>query len=180
MGAMLPYPDPQLRGPAFVLRPFREDDFEAARGLAEDEATAPWVPPLPADDPAGVVALFEQYRADGELVQLVIAEPTDDAYLGEVMVVMGDHRVGEFGVGVVERARGRGIATDALRMFARWSAASLDIGRLQVLVAEANTPALRVAEQVGFRREGVLRSYWEHDGDRLDVVMLSMLPAEIA
>jgi len=61
-------------------------------------------------------------------------------------------------------------------MFVHWSAATLGLGRLQVLVAQENEPALRLAERTGFRREGLLRAYWEHDGARIDAVMLSMLP----
>lgn len=176
----LPYPDPRLHGSTFVLRPFEERDFESAADFSRDQATALWVPPLPADDPAGVVELFEQYRRDGELLHLAIADRTSDSYLGEVMVVMCDHQMGEFGCGVVRKARGRGIATEALRLFAHWSVASLDLRRLQVLVARENTPALLVAERVGFRQEGVLRAYWDHDGRRVDAVMLSLLPTELA
>jgi RimJ/RimL family protein N-acetyltransferase len=168
-----------LHGSSFVLRPFREGDFDDAVEFAEDPATARWVPPMPTTDPAGVVQLFEQYRMDGELLQLVIADRTDDAYLGEVMVVMGEHRVGELGCGLAPRARGRGIATEAFGAFVVWCATALDIGRLQVLVAPENVSAMRLAERTGFRREGLLRSYWEHDGIRLDAVMLSMLPGEL-
>jgi len=175
----LPYPDPQLHGSTFILRPFQERDFEAALDFSRDQVTALWVPPLPADDPASVVELFEQYRRDGELLHLAIADHASDSYLGEVMVMMCDHQMGEFGCGVVPQARGRGIATEALRLFARWSVANLDIRRLQVLAAQENTPALLVAERVGFRREGVLRAYWDHDGGRVDAVMLSLLPAEL-
>jgi RimJ/RimL family protein N-acetyltransferase len=147
--------------------------------LGEDPATAFSVPPLPAVEPGSVIELFEQYRSDGELLHLAIAELGSDAYLGEVMVMMCEHHTGEYGCGVVPRARGRGIATEALGLLARWSVDALDIRRLQVLVVQENTPALRLAERVGFRREGVLRAYWEQDGARLDVVMLSMLPSEI-
>ena len=177
---MLPYPDPPLHGPNYVLRPFRAGDFDAAVEFGKDPATARWVPPLPAADPAGVVELFEQYRVDGELLHLVIADLVSDAYLGEVMVMMSEHQIGEFGCGVVQQARGCGIATGAFEAFVNWSVATLDIGRLQVLVAPENAPALRLAERVGFRREGVLRAYWDDDGARLDAVMLSLLPGELA
>jgi [ribosomal protein S5]-alanine N-acetyltransferase len=175
----LPYPDPPLRGSSFVLRPFAVKDFAAAIELGGDPATAFSVPSVPAADPASVVQLFEQYRLDGELLNLAIAELGSDGYLGEVMVMMGEHQTGEFGCGVVSNARSRGIATEALGLLAGWSATALDLGRLQVLVAQENTPALRLAERVGFRREGVLRAYWEQGGVRLDVVMLSMLPGEM-
>ncbi len=147
--------------------------------LGDDPVTASSVPPLPAGNPASVVELFEQYRSDGELLHLAIAELGSDTYLGEVMVMMGEHQTGEYGCGVVPRARGRGIATEALGLLARWSVDALDIRRLQVLVAKQNSPALRLAERVGFRREGILRAYWEQEGARLDVVMFSMLPGEL-
>jgi RimJ/RimL family protein N-acetyltransferase len=174
----LPYPDPRLRGSSFVLRPFEEKDFAAAMELGDDPASGFPVPILPAGEPASVMELFEEYRANGELLHLALAELESDAYLGEVMVMMCEHQTGEFGCGVAPRARRRGVATEALGLFANWCVTALDLRRLQVLVAQENTPALRLAERVGFRREGVLRAYWEQEGVRLDVVMLSMLPGE--
>ena len=177
--ATIPYPDPPLGTSTFVLRRFGPGDFDAAKEFGRDPATALWVPPLPAEDPGEVVELFEQYRTSGEMLHLVIAAVGTDDYLGEVMVAVGEHRVGEFGCGVVSDGRGRGIATEALRLLTRWSAAVLNLARLQVLVAETNEPALRLAERVGFRREGLLRAYWGNDESRFDVVMLSMLPEEM-
>jgi RimJ/RimL family protein N-acetyltransferase len=175
----LEYPDPPLRGPTFVLRPFRTGDFDAAVAFTRDPATARWVPPLPADDPVRVAALFEQFRVDGDLLHLVIADPVDDAYLGEVMLVMGDQAVGEVGCGVVPGRRGAGVATAALRLLNRWCVDGLGVRRLQALVAADNGPGLELARRVGFRREGLLRAYWEDGDRRLDVVMHSLLPDEI-
>ena len=65
MDAPIPYPEPPLAGAAFVLRPFREDDFDAALELEQDAAAARWVPELPAADGAGVVAFYEECRREG-------------------------------------------------------------------------------------------------------------------
>jgi RimJ/RimL family protein N-acetyltransferase len=175
----LDYPDPPLSCPEFTLRPFRADDFHAATAFAADPSTSRWVPPLPAGDAEGVVALFEQFRVDGDLLHLVIADPLDDTYLGEVMLVMGDHDVGEVGCGVVSGRRGSGIATRALRMFDRWCIDVLGVRRLQALVAAENPSGLELARRTGFLREGVLRAYWGDGEVRLDVVMHSMLPDEV-
>ncbi len=175
----IPYPEPPLAGTTFVLRPFREDDFAAASELGQDKATARWVPALPAADGAAVVAFFEECRRAGELLHLVIADRIGDAYLGEVMAAPSEHRVAELGVGVVPAARGRGLATEALRLLAEWALGALGHARLQVFVAPENVHALRAAEGAGFRREGLLRSYWESDGARLDAVVLSLLPADM-
>ena len=175
----LRYPDPPLSGPGFVLRPFRAADFVPARAFAADPATSRWVPPLPADDPDRVVSSFEQYRADGDLLHLVIADAADDSYLGEVMLVMGDHDVGEVGCGVVAPHRGTGIATAALRLLDRWCVDGLGVQRLQALVAADNPAGLDLAGRVGFRAEGLLRGYWGDGDHRVDVVMHGMLPGEV-
>lgn len=175
----LEYPDPPLSRPGFVLRPFRAGDHAAAAGFAADAATARWVPPLPDEDPDRVVALFEQFRADGDLLHLVVADPDDDAYLGEVMLVMGDDDVGEVGCGILPGRRGAGLGAEALRLFDRWCVDTAGVQRLQALVAADNPGGLELARRVGFHREGVLRGYWAGEDGRIDVVMHSMLPGEV-
>jgi RimJ/RimL family protein N-acetyltransferase len=49
---------------------------------------------------------------------------------------------------------------------------------VQVFVAPENVAALRLAERAGFRREGVLRAYWEQGGGRIDAVVLARLPGD--
>ena len=159
-----------------MLRPFRADDFEAALEFAKDQATARWVPALPAADGASIAEVYEEARVAGELLLLVIADRTSDAYLGEVTVVVGEHQVGELGCGLIPAARGRGIASEALRLLGDWAFRALELGRLQVFVALENVAALRLSERAGFRREGVLRAYWQSDGARLDAVVLARLP----
>lgn len=178
MNATIPYPEPPLAGATFVLRAFREDDFDAALALGQDAAAARWVQELPAADGAGVVEFFEGCRKEGALLHVVIADRASDAYLGEAMVMPSDHWVGEVGCCVVPAARGRGIATEALRLLTDWAFEALGLGRVQVFVAPENVPALRLAESAGYRREGVLRSYWEIDGVRVDAVVLSRLPGD--
>ena len=79
---------------------------------------------------------------------------------------------------MVPAARGRGLATEALALLAGWALDALGVGRLQVFVSPENPAALRFVEKVGFRREGVLRDYWDEGGTRLDAVVLSLLPGD--
>lgn len=178
----LPLPTPPLGGAAFVLRTFRASDIDAAAEFGRDPASARWVPALPAADGAAVAAYYDEVRASGEMLLLVIADPTSDAYLGEVVLVPGEYRIAELGCGVAPSARRRGLGAAALRALADWALASppagLGLGRTQVLVAVKNAAALRMSERAGFCREGVLRDYWEIDGARLDVVMLARLPGD--
>jgi len=137
------------------------------------------VPTLPAADGAGVVAFYDACRREGSLLHLVIADRATGAYLGETMLALTEHSVGEVGCCLVPAARGRGIATEALRLLTDWAFATLEVGRVQVFVAPENVAALELADRVGFRREGVLRSYWEVGGERLDVVVLARLPGDV-
>jgi RimJ/RimL family protein N-acetyltransferase len=172
---MLPYPAPPLGAERSLLRPFEAADFDAAVELQRDPAVARWVPPLPGADGAAVVAFYEQCRREGTLLHLVIADPATGAYLGETMLALGEHGVGETGCCVVPAARGRGIATEALLLVTGWAFSELELGRVQVFVATDNIAALRLAESAGFEREGVLRSYWEIDGRRIDAVILARI-----
>ena len=106
--AAIPYPEPPLVGTMFVLRPFRVEDFDAAQELGQDPANVMRLPPVPAADGAGVVEYLEERRGDGTVLDLVIADLVSDSYLGEVVVAVGEDRVGEVGRGLVPTARGRG------------------------------------------------------------------------
>jgi RimJ/RimL family protein N-acetyltransferase len=174
------YPSPPLAGAEFVLRPFRADDFDAARGMEQDAATARWVPELPADDGPGVAAFYEDCRRDGSLLHLAIADRASDRYLGEAMLALGEHRVCELGCGLVPEARGRGIATEALVVLTDWALAEsgLGLGRVEVFVAPENVAALTLARRAGFQEEGVLRSYWEQGDGRLDVIVLARVAGD--
>jgi [ribosomal protein S5]-alanine N-acetyltransferase len=178
MDTTIPYPEPRLTGGTFALRAFRESDYGAARALEHDAASARWVPELPAADAAGVVAFYEACRREGSLLHLVIGDPATDAYLGEMMLAFGEHRVAELGCCLAPAARGRGIATDAIVALTDWALRDLGVGRVQVFVAPENVAALNLAERAGFQHEGVLRSYWEHGEERLDVMVLARVSGD--
>jgi RimJ/RimL family protein N-acetyltransferase len=137
------------------------------------------VPALPEADGAGVAAFYDACRLEGSLLHFVIADRVTDAYLGETMLALAEHSVGEVGCCLVPAARGRGIATEVLRLLTDWASAEIGLGRVQVFVAPENVAALRLAESAGFEREGVLRSYWEMDGDRVDAVILSRVQGDV-
>ena len=84
----------------------------------------------------------------------------------------------ELGYVVAQAARGRGLATRALRLLTDWSFARLRLERLELMISPANTGSERVAERAGYRFEGVLRSKHIRDGRRGDFGVWSKLPGE--
>ena len=67
-----------------------------------------------------------------------------------------------------------------MRLLAAWALREWGLARLQLatLVDDAASQACRRARP-GFRREGVLRSWSEIDGRRVDMVMFSLLPGDL-
>jgi RimJ/RimL family protein N-acetyltransferase len=90
------------------------------------------------------------------------------------------HGVAEIGYWIARAARGRGLATRALRLVAAWALDDVRADRVQLRTELQNRTSQRVAEKADFVREGVLRSYRFNQrlGRRMDFVFYSLLPGD--
>jgi RimJ/RimL family protein N-acetyltransferase len=155
-------------------------DFEALAGdpevvrftrvpAAPDEGfAAAWVGRYVTGWTDGSCAGFAIVSCAGEFLGLAAAVELDLA-----------GRQGELGYMVVPAARGRGVAGRALRLLARWALGPLGLERVELRISSDNEPSLRVAERLGFVREGVLRSAHLKDDVRVDVAVYSLLRSEV-
>lgn len=186
---ILPNPDPPLADQEVSLRAWADSDLECVcegAGLRAAEGRA-WI------------ARQQARAADGLGLSLAIASAADSVAVGYVGLLYrpqiesgprpapaGDlafrRQAGRFGIGywVLERARGRGVATRAVRLLSRWALESADGVRVEALVDPRNEPSWRVAEAAGFRREGRLRGYLELDGRDVDAFAYSLVRADLA
>lgn len=174
----LPYPDPPLAGPGFVLRPYREADVAADTAATEHPSSAPWLNVHASGDPATDVRAVEEARAAGRMLILTIADEVDDRYLGSVVLFIREPGTGELAYLVVPGARGRGLAWQAVRLLGDWAFTALQLTRLQLRIAIENEASHAVAGRAGYEREGVLRAGFIHRGTPIDVVMYSRLPTD--
>ena len=69
----------------------------------------------------------------------------------------------------------RGAASRAVLLLTAWAFGTLGIVRVQLMADLRNVPSQEVARRCGFQREGVLRSYEDRLGTRIDYVMFSRL-----
>jgi RimJ/RimL family protein N-acetyltransferase len=83
------------------------------------------------------------------------------------------------GYWVTASARGRGVASRALRLLCAYAFDELGVQRVELWIDPDNKPSLGVAESVGFTREGLLRSFMPIRGVRRDMLMYSLLPGEL-
>jgi RimJ/RimL family protein N-acetyltransferase len=84
-------------------------------------------------------------------------------------------RQGEIGYGVGPAARGRGVATRTLRIVTDRGFDELGLERIELWIDVTNPASEVVAERAGYRREGVLRSYWFKEDLRRDLGVWSRL-----
>ncbi|MBV9192509.1 MAG: GNAT family N-acetyltransferase [Solirubrobacterales bacterium] len=120
-------------------------------------------------------------RASGVRAALTVLEPGSDDCAGQLYVhhVDWDHRRAEIGIWLAPAARGRGLASDTLRLVGAWLLGHCGLERVQLLTEPDNEPMLRAAEAAGFVREGVLRAYLRERRTRVDVAILSLLPGDV-
>jgi RimJ/RimL family protein N-acetyltransferase len=87
---------------------------------------------------------------------------------------------GTVGYWVARDARGHGTCTRAVRLLARHGLEELGLQRIDLITDPDNVASQRVAEKVGFQREGVMRAHLRHpDGRIRDSVMFALLPGEL-
>jgi RimJ/RimL family protein N-acetyltransferase len=124
---------------------------------------------------------MEQARAAGTELALAITSASAGELLGSISVRVSstENNRGELGYLVFAFARGRDVATRAVRLLARFGFERLGLQRVEILAATGNRASQRVAEKAGFQREGVLRAYMDSGNERLDMVSFSLLPGEL-
>jgi RimJ/RimL family protein N-acetyltransferase len=175
-------PDPPLTDGVVTLRAWRDTDVGALTALMDDPEIARWTrAPSPYEERHAIEWLATHstlIRRRAELPMAIVAAEGGEL-LGSVALRFPEDGRGEFGYLLGRQARGRGVATRALRLYAAWAFEELGIERLEVLVQPDNEPSLALAERVGFKREGLLRSQTVLRGKRVDMVVLGMLRGEL-
>jgi [ribosomal protein S5]-alanine N-acetyltransferase len=160
------------------LRPLRPDDVAAYVGAFADD------PDLARDrglerapDEAAVRSWME---VTDDFAELAIAD-AQDALVGSVMLYALDrrHKRAELGYWLVPAARGRGLATRALRLAVHWMFEDLGLERAQLVTTPDNTGSLAVARRLGFVEEGLLRGRDIEEGRRIDVVIYGLLRSDL-
>lgn len=183
-------PIPLLSGPPtdgkITLRPWSEDDVPAVAAVYGDTEIQRWMK-IPADFEEEYARQYlggrEESRRLGQTLEMAIADAHDLTMLGSVGLVAFDatERRGEVGYWVAPQARGRGVATAAVRLLSAAAFDQLDLIRLDLIAAVGNAASGRVAEKAGFTKEGVMRSYLANkQGGRDDAVMFGLVRGDWA
>ncbi|MFC5636345.1 GNAT family N-acetyltransferase [Streptomyces bullii] len=119
--------------------------------------------------------------AEGTSVSFRITDAKSGTTLGHIGVneIKPVLRIARVGYWVLPEARGRGVATRALLLAARWAFEELAVHRLELDHAVGHAVSCRVAERCGFRYEGTLRAA-VFEADRHDAFRDAHLHARLA
>ena len=126
--------------------------------ICQDPAIPRWtrVPqPYTRADAEGWVAGVELEAAAGTAMNWLAVDEDDDV-LASVAVqdIREDEGTGEIGYWVAAHARGRGIATRAVRLATDWALGELGLKTLEIMTHEDNTASQGVARAAGYVETG--------------------------
>lgn len=168
-----------------LLRPPRVEEAADALDMLRDPDTARWNPaPCVVDMPSAQAWCLRgaDWSAADHATWSIVDRQTGE-FLGNVSV----HSVNpvqcdaEIGYRISPRARGRGIASEAVTAASGWAFANLPLVRIELAHAVANPASCTVATRAGYLLEGVLRSSFIYgDGQRYDEHLHARLATDAA
>lgn len=163
------------------LEPWHAGEFAEHMGRAS-EHIRPWVgPAFVTDTVDGARATLQRYATatakDGARIYVLW---DDGKIVGGVMFVAFDPVWGicEIGCWLEPGAVGRGLITRSVELLMEWAFVERAMCRVEWRCRTDNHHSVAVAQRLGLRSEGVLRSSWVYDGKRYDKKVFSILRAE--
>ena len=171
-----------------VVRPYTTRDVDATFTAVREsiDAVARWLPWCHAgyarDEAGAWIGKCVQDWASGDNREFGIFDAATHAYCGGVGLntLNLDNNFANLGYWVRTSCRGRGIATAAARLAARFGFRALGLARLEVVVHVDNAASRRVAEKIPAAFEGIARRRLALHGDSHDAAVYSLIPADFA
>jgi RimJ/RimL family protein N-acetyltransferase len=183
-------PEPPLSDGEVVLRPWRREDAPALASVWDsgDSELAYWMDEVPqpytvTDAVAYVDRSEAGWRGEGPATPFAVCAGASAELLGWLGLMWDEAREGtvEAAYWTRRETRGRGVATQALRLAASWVLGDLGFERMELRIDSRNEPSRRVAAKAGFSLDGIRRSACVNarDGRRFDEAIYSLLRSEL-
>lgn len=171
---------PLLQGERLRLRGFREDDLHDFYAVHSDPRVMrywsfpAWTELTQARD---YFASALGGRCADRLLCWAIAGRDSDRLIGGITLfsIRRDQGRAEIGYALRSSHWGHGYAQEALRLALGHAFAGLGLRRVEADIDPRNVASCRLAERLGFVREGVLRERWHVAGDLQDSALYGLL-----
>ena len=176
---------PSLGNDRVTLRAFRDTDVALIQAASSDPLI-PLITTVPTSDSEAEALAFiarqHERLTTGDGYSFAIADASTDAAVGQIGLWPRAVDPGRASIGywVEETFRNAGYAGAALRLLADWALGAGGFERLELAVEPWNQSSWRLAEDSGFRREGLMRR-WQPVGDaRRDMYLYALLRSDAA
>jgi RimJ/RimL family protein N-acetyltransferase len=178
---------PTLCGDLVELRPFTGDDAVAMAEILADPEIARLTGSVTRTEDLGTPPPLETLREwygsrsdQGDRLDLAIVDRASGRVVGEVVLNEwdADCASANFRILVGPTGRGRGLGTEATRLFLAHAFETVGLHRVSLEVFDFNPGARRVYEKVGFVHEGTRRQAHVFDGERIDAHDMAVLAPE--
>jgi ribosomal-protein-serine acetyltransferase len=178
----------ELTDGSILVRTYREADapllYEAVReSIPEVSLWLPWCHENYSIAESREFIAARQIASQGdEWYSFAVFEKASGRFLGGVGLnfINRVHQMANLGYWVRTSAAGRGVATKATRLAARFGFEQLGLHRIEIVAALPNIASQRVAEKAGAVREGVLRKRLLVRGESQDAVLYSLVAEDLA
>jgi [ribosomal protein S5]-alanine N-acetyltransferase len=165
----------RILGPHFALRPPRIEDADALFELGRDPEVVRFFSWGPYRERSEAEAFIERVQLERPHELLIV--DADDRPVGLTGLSELSERDGRAVVGtwLGRPYWGSGANRESKALILHFGFVTLGLGRVGAYAHPDNLRSLTALEKVGFQREGLLRGFHVHRGERRDVVVLGML-----
>jgi [ribosomal protein S5]-alanine N-acetyltransferase len=190
---MVPSLTTRLLTPRLVLRPPRTNDVGEIRRLLRQnhEHLKPWNPaPPPGDDPTSITEVSKtvlrqrrEWKRGSSFVFMVAMRDEPARFIGKLALngVMRGAMCGAYlGYWMDAEHQGKGLVTEAIAAVLDFAFGPAGLHRVQAAIMPRNSRSLRVAEKLGFRREGYAERYLQIAGQWEDHILFAKTREEHA
>lgn len=175
----------RIVGARVTLREYRREDLSAIRAWVNDSETTKYLSGAfrrPHTWEQTEEWLDRRLNGDAGGEAFVISENGTNKYLGQCDLMMIDNiaRKAELAIVLLADARGKGYASEAIRLLLGYAFNTLNLNRVWLKCARDNSAAVKCYESVGFKTEGVLKSDLYIDGKYTDALIMAVLRKNFA
>ncbi|MCI0406268.1 MAG: GNAT family N-acetyltransferase, partial [candidate division Zixibacteria bacterium] len=144
---------PTLLGNGFFLRPWHIEDA-GWYVQSRDEEVFRWTTERRNLTVEETRVAIEQANVNPNAVCLAIVEKESENLLGNIALAMAeDRQSAEVMYWLAPAGRGRGIATNAVKLLCNWAFEALDLEQITLKTYLENAPSQAVAHRAGFTRK---------------------------
>jgi len=177
----------ELTDESILIRAYRDSDaallYEAVReSIPEVSKWLAWCHDNYSIEESRQFVSARKLASQGdEWYSFAIFDKAGEKFLGGVGInfINRVHQMANLGYWVRTSASGRGVATAATRLAARFGFEQLGLHRIEIVAAVDNVASQRVAEKAGAKREGILRKRLLINGTPRDAVLFSLVREDL-